>query len=82
MPLQVNLLASIVKWSISIIGGSLDTAFVCFYQIGNKVYISTPASKDKNTAMITSSTISSAQRYVAPEDSRLCVIIYNVVSRL
>ena len=64
MQLKVNLLASKVKWSRSIIACSLDAAFVCFNQIGNKVYISTPASKDMNTAMnvyITNNIISKAR---------------------
>ena len=78
---EVNSLACKVKWSRSIIGCSLNAAFVCFYQIGNKVYISTPASKDMNTVMdayyCTSSIIilSSPSQYIVPGDSRHCVIM-------
>ena len=51
LQVTVNLLASKVKWSTSIVGCSLNAAFMCFNQIDNKVNISTPASKDINTVM-------------------------------
>ena len=56
----------------------LDAAFVCFCQIGNKVYISTPASKDMNTEMdayIINNVISKAQ-LATISDSRSTLIFY------
>ena len=47
----INLHASNVQWSISIIVCNLDTAFVTLYKVGNKVQVSTPASKDINTVI-------------------------------
>ena len=47
----INLLASTVQWSPSIIVGNLHAAFVTLYKAGNKVQVSTPASKDMNTVV-------------------------------
>ena len=44
----INLHASNVQWSQSIIVGNLDAAFVTLYKVGHKVQVSTPASKDMN----------------------------------